>query len=215
MKVDFEASFGEWTHRDSNHFKLISAHKFFRDTIIQARKKMKLKQDNLPKNFATAELYELSDHPAQLIVDRYDLPVKWKEPLRFFIVTGKMRSPGAEIIRSGYSKRANLVREEMFVHQDSFSINVYENIGYTNLAKYIKVNRKEIEKSLNDLPRRRSLKKNLEISIDIVKLLDQGKKIPEILDRLTHKYGDKAPLEVNLRMMIKRINSALNGAEIK
>ncbi len=214
MKIDFSDRFGKWTNRNKDYFELVSAHKFFQDTISEARKKMKLKNSNLPENFATVKRYQLSERPAQLIVDKYDLPVKWKEPLRFLIVTGKMYSPGVEIFRSGHTKRANLVREERFVHQDQFSISVYENIGYTNLIKYIKANRAEIEKSLNDLPRRRPLIKKIKMSIDIVKLLGQDEKIQKILDYLTHKYGE-APDEANLRMMIKRINNALNGEEIK
>lgn len=212
MKIELIDDRGKWRKRDRDYFKLLSSTRTFRDLIKKARQEIGLNEERLPKNFETGKLYAATQEYSRNLIDLYDLSEFWEEPLRFFIATGKMPSPGQGIYLSGLSIEFNPSRDPM--RPSSFKIEVSEKMGYTNIIKFVNQNKQYIQNYLDKLPNRRSKINNAEIKLDVYKLYEEKVPVSEIAQFLVNKY-DISVDEQTIWNWIRRMNQALFGKEIK
>lgn len=203
----------EWRESDKHLFSLLCEDKFFQATVNEARQKLNIKEGKLYKNLAKAEIIEISEKYADIIVEAFDLAKHWEFPLSFFIATGKIKSPGKGIYISALMIPMNKIRGE-FLHPESFSLEVTEKMGFYNLIKHLEKNKSKIREHLNKLPQKRNEIDNLEMRIAIKRLSSEGKTIDEIYDYLTEHYNHLDPDKEKIRNWIKRNEKLLMGYKI-
>lgn len=212
MNVIFDDS-DEWRESDKHLFKLLCEDKLFQEAVNEARRKLKVKEGKLYKNLATAEICQISEKYANIIVEIFDLAKHWEFPLSFFIATGKIKSPGKGIYISALIIPMNKVRGE-FLHPESFSLEVTEKMGFQNLIDHLIKNKHGIKEHLNRLPQKRAELTSLRMRLDVKKLCEKKYTLDQILDFLDKKYEDSAPDRQTLKHWIRRNEQYLMGFRI-
>lgn len=211
MKFEFDNSVGDWDESDKQLFQFLVRDKQFIDLVIGARKNLGINELNLLENFATAQIYETAKIYTTKILKFYDLHFAWFHPISFFIVTGKVQSPGKGIYMSGISLSFKN-RRGKFMYSGPFEITITENIGIDKFYKFIRNNKIEIKKAINQLPKRRiAIKdlKSLKIRLAIKEL--EGKTVKEISDKLIQHTDLDEP---NIRHYIRRNKQFIEGSKI-
>lgn len=214
MKFEFDNSNGVWDQSDKQLFQFLILDKPFIDLVIKARKEIDIDEPNLPKNFTTAQIYEIAKRYTKEIIDFYSLHNSWFHPISFFIATGKVQSPGIGIYMSGFSESFNAIKGK-FLYAGPFEITITENIHINNLYKFIKNNKVEIKKALKRLPKCRiSIKdlENLKIRLEVKELSDAGLTVKEISEKLLVQYSDLD--EQMVRHYIRRNKQFIEGSKI-
>lgn len=212
MKMKIEDDWGAWSENNRTNFRLLASTKNFKKLIQKARKGIGLDEKKLPLNFETGKLYSATESYADDLIELYDLSTSWAEPLKFFIVTGKMRTPGAGISMSGFTlefKSTGLSK-----HPSAFSITVTEKMGYTSIVRFINQHKGYIQNYLNQLPRRRSKIHSPELKLAVYKLHEKSIHPSEIAQIIVDKY-DYSLDEQTIWNWLRRMNKALAGKKIK
>ncbi|OGE18142.1 hypothetical protein A2769_02755 [Candidatus Daviesbacteria bacterium RIFCSPHIGHO2_01_FULL_37_27] len=211
MKFKFDDSNGDLDESDKQLFQFLIQDKQFLELVIKARQEMGIDESNLPVNFATAQFYEIAKKYTEKILELYDLHHLWFHPISFFIVTGKVQSPGSGIYMSGVSGSFDSRRGE-WVYSGPFEITITENIGIDKLYKFIGDHRNTIKAAIKQLPKRRiSIKdlRSLKIRLEIKKL--EGVSVKEISEKLI-KYKDLD--EQKIINYIRRNKQYIEGSKI-
>lgn len=213
MEVKFDNSGETWRLEDRNIVKLLAVDKTFNEVINKARLECKLDPVHLPEDFINANMYSISVKHARWLIEYFDLHKLWLHTLSYFIITGKLVSPGNGIYISGTSIAYNPVRKK-FLHPDSFSLIVTEKTGFDNLIATLVERKAEINKILNDLPKRRNMINGIKYKIDIKRLMDEGKTIEEIFTYLTENYPKIDFDIIHIRNWMRRIEQHLKGFKL-
>lgn len=213
MKIKLIEDWGTWRAREQNYFRFLSGTKNFQNLIKKARREIRINERKLPKNFETGELHSQTEKYAQEIVDIYGLGIFWNEPIRFFIVTGKMPSPGEGIAMSAWTPVLNPDKKTA-IPPSTFSITVSEQMGYSSIKDFVDQNKDYIQNFLKKLPPKRSRMEKAEIKLDVFKLYEKKVPVPKIAQFIVDKY-DKSLEEQIIWNWIRRMEQALYGRKIK
>lgn len=213
MKFEFDNSNGDWEESDKQLFQFLIRDKQFIDLVIEARKEIGIKESNLPKNFSTGQIYEIAKSYTKEIIDLYSLHNAWFHSISFFIVTGKVQSPGMGIYLSGFSKSFN-IRKKEFLYSGPFEIIITEKVGIDKLYKFIKNKKLEIKKALKQLPKRRRGINDLDLKmrLKVKELSDAGATVKEISEKLLVQYSNLD--EQKIRHNIRRNKQFIEGSKI-
>lgn len=180
MKIKTDELNAPFQRRDKDFLVLLEGDPSFDALINAARTRCGIKE--LYKSFETPELYVSALREAEVVLEVYDLPSSWKDSVAFFIVTGRLSSPGGSIRLSGrqYSLSGK---------PPPLSISIVEKVSFDELWNFILENKPYIKNYLKDLPRKRPTLENAELKAKIFRKRFQENKEPKkILKDLTREF---------------------------